>query len=94
MRVRSDVQAGILEKGEPDMPLVNVKLIEGVFTQEQKQQMVDRLTETMVAIEGEAMRPVTWVVVEEVKSGDWGIGGQAMTTAAVKALAAQPAGVG
>lgn len=76
------------------MPLVNVKLIEGVFTQEQKQQMVDRLTETMVAIEGEAMRPVTWVVVEEVKSGDWGIGGQAMTTAAVKALAAQPAGVG
>jgi 4-oxalocrotonate tautomerase len=34
------------------------------------------------------MRPVTWVVVEEVKSGDWGIGGKPLTTADVKALAA------
>ncbi len=72
------------------MPFVNVKVIEGVFTPEQKQDMVTRLTETMVAIEGENMRPVTWVVVEEVKSGDWGIGGQAMTAADVQALAAQP----
>lgn len=70
------------------MPLVNVKVIEGVFTQEQKREMVTRLTETMVAIEGENMRPVTWVVVEEVKSGDWGIGGQPLTTADVKSLAA------
>ncbi len=70
------------------MPLVNVKVIAGVFTDEQKREMVTRLTETMVAIEGEAMRPVTWVVVEEVKSGDWGIGGQALTTSDVKALAA------
>ena len=42
----------------------------------------------MVAIEGENMRPVTWVIVEEVKSGDWGIGGKPLTTADVKALAA------
>ncbi len=71
------------------MPFVNVKVIEGVFSGEQKREMVVRLTDAMVAIEGEAMRPVTWVVVEEVKSGDWGIGGQAMT-ADVQALAAQP----
>ena len=70
------------------MPLVNVKVIEGVFTQDQKREMVTRLTDTMVAIEGENMRPVTWVVVEEVKSGDWGIGGQPLTTADVHALAA------
>jgi 4-oxalocrotonate tautomerase len=48
---------------------------------------VARLTDTMVAIEGEALRSVTWVVVEEVTSGDWGIGGQTLTTADVKALA-------
>ncbi|MBA3414858.1 MAG: 4-oxalocrotonate tautomerase family protein [Chloroflexia bacterium] len=72
------------------MPLVNVKVIEGVFTDEQKREMVARLTDTMVAIEGENMRQVTWVIVEEVKSGDWGIGGQALTTADVKALAGQP----
>jgi 4-oxalocrotonate tautomerase len=42
----------------------------------------------MVAIEGERMRPVTWMIIEDVRSGDWGIGGQAMTTEAVRALAA------
>jgi 4-oxalocrotonate tautomerase len=70
------------------MPLVTVKVIEGVFTPTQKQEMVRQLTETMVAIEGENLRPVTWVVVEEVKSGDWGIGGKPLTTSDVKALAA------
>ena len=70
------------------MPLINVKLIEGVFTGDQKQEIVRRLTDTMVSIEGENMRGVTWVVVEEVKSGDWGIGGQPLTTADVKKLAA------
>ena len=68
------------------MPLLNVKVIEGVFSPEQKQEMIARLTETMVEIEGENMRGVTWVVVEEVQSGDWGIGGQALRTEDVKAL--------
>jgi 4-oxalocrotonate tautomerase len=71
------------------MPLLNVKVIEGVFSPVQKQEMIARLTETMVEIEGEAMRGVTWVVVEEVLSGDWGIGGQALRTEDVKALQAQ-----
>jgi len=75
------------------VPLINVKIIEGVFDGEQKQQIVRSLTEAMVAIEGENMRQVTWCVVEEVASGDWGIGGQPLTTADVRALAAG-AGVG
>ena len=29
-----------------------------------------------------------WVIVEEVKSGDWGIGGKPLSTEDVKALAA------
>jgi 4-oxalocrotonate tautomerase len=75
------------------MPFVNVKVIEGVFSPAQKQDMVRKLTDTMVEIEGENMRPVTWVVVEEVKSGDWGIAGNPLSTGDVKALAAgQPVG--
>jgi 4-oxalocrotonate tautomerase len=70
------------------MPFINVKIIEGVFSPEQKQQIVRKLTDTMVGIEGEAMRGVTWTVIEEVKSGDWAIGGQPLTTADVLALAA------
>ena len=70
------------------MPFINVKIIENVFTAEQKQDVVRRLTDAMVSIEGENMRSVTWVVVEEVASGDWGIGGNALTTDQVRALAA------
>jgi 4-oxalocrotonate tautomerase len=70
------------------MPLIQVKLIEGVFSPEQKREMIKRLTDTMVSIEGENMRQATVCIVEEVKSGDWGFGGNPLTTEDVKALAA------
>ena len=70
------------------MPLIEVKLIEGVFSKQQKEDMIHKLTDTMVEIEGENMREVTSVVVEEIKSGDWGIGGKAPTTEDVRAIAA------
>jgi 4-oxalocrotonate tautomerase len=76
------------KRGGARMPLVNVKLIEGVFSKEQKQEMINKITDAMVSIEGENMRPVTWVLLEEVKSGDWGIGGKGYTAEDVKALAA------
>jgi 4-oxalocrotonate tautomerase len=75
------------------MPLIQVKLIEDVFTEAQKREMVKKLTDAMVSIEGENMRPVTWVIIEDVGSGNWGIGGKPLTTADVKALAAgKPSG--
>ncbi|HVK07881.1 MAG TPA: 4-oxalocrotonate tautomerase family protein [Gemmataceae bacterium] len=70
------------------MPLVTVKVIEGVFTPTQKRAMVRRLTDAMVSVEGEGLRPVTWVVIEEVKGGDWGVGGNPLTAADVKVIAA------
>lgn len=70
------------------MPLIQVRLIENVFTANQKREMISKLTDAMVSIEGENMRQVTWVVIEEEKSGEWGIGGQPLTTEAVKSLAA------
>jgi 4-oxalocrotonate tautomerase len=68
------------------MPLVDIQLIEGVFDKTQKQAMIRKVTDAMVEIEGEAMRPVTWVRVHEVASGSWGIGGKGLTTADVKAM--------
>jgi 4-oxalocrotonate tautomerase len=70
------------------MPFIQVKVIENVFTPEQTKQIVQSLTDAMVAIEGENMRPVTWCVVEEVKSGSWAIAGNPLTTEDVRALAA------
>ena len=68
------------------MPLVDIQLIKGVFTPEQKTDMIKRVTDAMVAIEGEKMRPVTWVRVQEVESGQWAIGGNPLTTAEVQAM--------
>lgn len=70
------------------MPFIEVSVIENVFTPEQKNQVITRLTDAMVSIEGENMRAVTWCVIREVASGDWGIAGNALTTADVRALAA------
>jgi 4-oxalocrotonate tautomerase len=70
------------------MPLIQVNLIENVFSHEQKQQMIRKLTDAMVEVEGEAMRGVTWVTIQEVPSGEWGIGGRPLSSADVKALAA------
>ncbi len=69
------------------MPLVNIKLIEGVYSQSQKQEMIRRITDVMADLEGEHMRPVTVVIIDEVKNGDWGMGGKAFSCADVKALA-------
>ena len=68
------------------MPLVDIQVIEGVFTADQKKDMIEKVTDTMVGIEGEALRGVTWVRVKEVASGDWGIGGKALTAEDVKVL--------
>jgi 4-oxalocrotonate tautomerase len=69
------------------VPLIQVRIIKDVFTKEQKKQIISKLTDAMVSIEGENMRQVTWCVVEEVESGDWGIAGNPLTTADVHALA-------
>ena len=66
------------------MPLANIKVIEGVFTDSEKQQMIEKVTDAIVAIEGERLRDKTVVIVEETRSGDWGIGGQTLTTEHVK----------
>lgn len=70
------------------MPLVIVKMIEGVFSATEKRELVTRMTDAMVAVKGEKIRAVTWVLCEEVKSGDWGIGGNTLTADDVAKLLA------
>jgi len=71
------------------MPLVHIKGIEGYLSLEQKQELIRRVTDAVVAVEGEGVRPVTWVIVEDVPSGAWGVAGQPVTTEAFRGLAAR-----
>ncbi len=69
------------------MPLVTIDVIKNVFTPTQKQAMIEKVTEAMIAVEGEPMRPVTWVKINEIEQGDWAIGGKRLSAADVQALA-------
>ena len=72
------------------MPLVTIDVIKDVFTPAQKAEMIREVTSAMIKVEGEAMRGVTWVKINEIASGDWAIGGQPLTTQDVQRLAQTP----
>jgi 4-oxalocrotonate tautomerase len=69
------------------MPLVDIQVINNVFTPEQKGQLIEKVTEAMVSVEGEAMRGVTWVRIHEVEEGNWAIGGARLSAADVHRMA-------
>lgn len=68
------------------MPLVTIDVIQDVFTPKQKEQLIQKVTEAMIEVEGEAMRPVTWVRIQEFLGGDWAIGGKGLRAGDVHAM--------
>ncbi|HEX6860217.1 MAG TPA: tautomerase family protein [Caulobacteraceae bacterium] len=73
------------------MPLVTIDVIKDVFTPKQKEALIAGVTEAMIAVEGEGMRPVTWVRVQEFEQGDWAIGGQRLVARDVQAMSTKAA---
>lgn len=65
------------------MALVTIDIVKDVFTAEQKKDMVERVTEAMLSVEGEQMREVTWVKLNEVDH--WAVGGTLLNSAIVHA---------
>jgi 4-oxalocrotonate tautomerase len=58
------------------MPLITIKVFEGELTQQQTTDIIHGITEAVIPFVGERLREAMWVLVEEVKSGAWGIGGK------------------
>ncbi|MCS6328857.1 MAG: 4-oxalocrotonate tautomerase family protein [Nitrospira sp.] len=71
------------------MPLAQLKGLSGFLSMEQKQELIRKVTDAIISVEGEGVRPVTWVIVEDVPSGQWGVGGTPVTTEALKKMASQ-----
>jgi 4-oxalocrotonate tautomerase len=61
------------------MPLVNIKGVGGYLTPDQRKELISKVTEAVLAVEGEGLRDVTWVIVEDVAPGAWGVGGRPVT---------------
>ncbi|WP_372916467.1 4-oxalocrotonate tautomerase family protein, partial [Sandarakinorhabdus sp.] len=79
-------RSGAWQQRSITMPMVNIEVIEGVFSPQQKQLMIDRVTEAMVSVEGEALRSLTWVRIQEFAQGHWAIGGNSLSAADVLAV--------
>lgn len=75
------------------MPFIDIKVIQGVFSPEEKREMVERVGEAVIAVEGEALRQLTHTAITETASGEWALGGRAVTADDVKALRSAPATV-
>jgi 4-oxalocrotonate tautomerase len=71
------------------MPLVTIDVIKDVFSPSKKRELIEKVTEAMVAVEGEELRSVTWVRINEVEQGDWAIGGQMLDAPAVRAMSSR-----
>ena len=71
------------------MPLAQLKGLSGFLSTKQKTELIRKVTDAIVSVEEEGLRPVTWVIIEEVPSGDWGVGGTPVTIEALKKMAAQ-----
>ena len=68
------------------MPLVNVKLFKNEYSQEESEALIKKITDVIVSFSGEQLRDATWVVIEEVKDGQWGVGGNALSLEDVREM--------
>jgi 4-oxalocrotonate tautomerase len=75
------------------MPVVNVRVMENVLSLQQKNEIAEQFTETLVSVIGEPVRELTWVIVDDIPSGQLSIAAKPVTTEAVnEMLAGAPAG--
>ncbi len=61
------------------MLLVTVDAVKNALTPDQKELLIERITSAIAEVEGENIRPVTWVRINEFESGDWAIGGRRLS---------------
>lgn len=69
------------------MPLVQITGIGGYLSLEQKKELIARVTDAILSVEGEGLRDVTWVTIEDIQPGAWGIGGKPVTADDLRRLA-------
>ncbi len=68
------------------MPIITIKVFENELTQAQAADLIHDITEAAIPYVGEVARGNTWVLIEEIKSGLWGIGGTAFGLADLRTI--------
>jgi 4-oxalocrotonate tautomerase len=71
------------------MPFIQVKVFEGELNEKQSMDLINKITTAFTDVTSEKLRDITWVVIDEVRSGHWGVGGNALGLDDVKKLIAE-----
>ncbi len=70
------------------MPLVTVKVFKDELSADQSKDLIGKITDAVTDVTSKKLREVTWVIIEEVKDGQWGVGGNALALDDVKKIVA------
>lgn len=71
------------------MPFIQLTTMEKTLSHEEKQEIIKRITDAVVAVEGEEFRSSVWVVINDsIAEQQFGIGGRTLTAEAYKAVRA------
>lgn len=70
------------------MPLINVKVFKDELSADQSKDLIGKITDVVTEVTSEKLRDVTWVIIEEVKNSQWGVGGNALGLNDVKQIMA------
>jgi 4-oxalocrotonate tautomerase len=68
------------------MPLVTIKVFKDELSNSQAADLIHKVTEAVIPFVGEKLRDNTWILIEEIRSGSWGIGGKAFGLTDVRAI--------
>jgi 4-oxalocrotonate tautomerase len=74
---------------ERTMPLVTIKVFKDELSNSQAKDLIGKVTEAVIPFVGEKLRDNTWVLIEEIASGSWGIGGKTVGLEDVRAIQSQ-----
>lgn len=75
------------------MPFVNVQTIKGIMSSEQKNELLRRMTDLIVEIEGKCdpeFRRSVWIRIDEHEPEQWSLGGMQPTSQMIAAKFAPP----
>jgi 4-oxalocrotonate tautomerase len=70
------------------MPLVEVKVFRDELSQDQSTELIAKITDAVTEVTSEKLRDVTWVIINEIKDGQWGVAGNALKLEDVKKMVA------
>jgi len=68
------------------MPLIEIKIFKDELSREQAECLISKVTNAVTEVTSEKLRDVTWVIINEVKDGHWGVGGNPLGLEDIKKL--------